>query len=43
MSNMGLRSGSNEHENLIKATEILKGRCADGWVERYEKEMATFT
>ena len=27
-------------ENLGKAIEILKECCADGWIEKYEKEMA---
>ena len=28
-------------ENLGKAIEILKECGADGWVEKYEKELAT--
>jgi hypothetical protein len=28
-------------ENLGKAIEIFKECDADGWVERYEKELAT--
>jgi class 3 adenylate cyclase/tetratricopeptide (TPR) repeat protein len=28
-------------ENLSKAVEIFKECCADGWVEKYEKELAT--
>jgi len=28
-------------ENLGKAIEILKGCGADGWVEKYEKELAS--
>ncbi len=31
---------SKAKENLNKAIEILKGCGADGWVEKYEKEMA---
>jgi len=27
-------------QNLGKAIEILKGCAADGWVEKYEKELA---
>ena len=29
-------------ENLGKAIEIFKECGADGWVEKYEKELATF-
>jgi hypothetical protein len=28
-------------ENLVKATDILKECGADGWVEKYEKELTT--
>ena len=31
---------SKAKENLGKAIEILKGCGADGWVEKYEKELA---
>jgi hypothetical protein len=27
-------------KNLSKAIEIIKGCCADGWVGKYEKELA---
>jgi hypothetical protein len=30
-------------ENLGKAIEILKECGADGWVEKYEKELAAFS
>jgi len=30
-------------ENLGKAIEILKECGADGWVEKYEKELTTFS
>ena len=30
----------NVKENLIKAIDILKECGADGWVEKYEKELA---
>jgi tetratricopeptide (TPR) repeat protein len=30
-------------ENLAKAIDILKGCGADGWVKRYEEEMAAFS
>ncbi len=30
-------------ENLSKAIEIFKDCGADGWVERYEKELASFS
>jgi hypothetical protein len=29
-------------ENVGKAIQIFKGCGADGWVEKYEKELATF-
>jgi len=32
---------SKAKENLNKAIEIMKECGADGWVEKYEKEMAT--
>ena len=34
---------SNTKENLNKAIEILKECGADGWVEKYEKELAAFS
>jgi len=34
------RDSTNAKENLIKAIEILDHCGADGWVERYKKEMA---
>jgi len=37
---MGLKTVFNLHENLGKAIEILKECGADGWVEKYEKELA---
>ena len=30
-------------ENLSKAIEVFKGCGADGWVEKYEKELASFS
>ena len=32
---------SKARENLSKAIEIFKECGADGWVEKYEKELAT--
>jgi hypothetical protein len=37
----GERAGA--HENLVRATEILKECGADGWVKKYEEEMAKLT
>jgi hypothetical protein len=34
---------SKAKENLNKAIEILKECGADGWVEKYEKELATLS
>jgi tetratricopeptide (TPR) repeat protein len=34
---------SKAKENLIKAIEILKECGADGWVEKYEKELTAFS
>ena len=33
---------SNAEENLHNAIEILKACGAEGWVEKYEKELASF-
>ena len=33
--------GFNSRENLNKSIEILKDCGADGWVEKYEKELAS--
>ncbi len=33
--------GLNARENLVKAIEIFKKCGADGWVEKYEKELAS--
>jgi len=38
---LGKRDGLKAQENLGKAIEILKECGADGWVEKYEKELAT--
>ena len=32
---------SKAQENLAKAIEVFKECGADGWVEKYEKELAT--
>jgi hypothetical protein len=37
----GERAGA--HENLVRATEILKECGADEWVKKYEEEMAKLT
>jgi tetratricopeptide (TPR) repeat protein len=37
----GERAGA--HENLVRATEILKECGADGWVKKYEEETAKLT
>jgi len=37
------RDQSKASENLTKAIEILKECGADGWVEKYEKELATIS
>jgi len=34
---------SKAKENLKKAIEILKECGADGWVEKYEKELASLS
>lgn len=34
---------SKAKENLNKAIEILKGCGADGWVEKYEEELAALS
>ena len=34
---------SKTKENLSKAIEIFKECGADGWVEKYEKEFASFS
>ena len=34
---------SGAKENLIKAIDILKECGADGWVKKYEKELASFS
>jgi hypothetical protein len=34
---------SKARENLGKAIEIFKECGADGWVEKYEKELATLS
>jgi hypothetical protein len=34
---------SKAEENLYKAIEIFKGCGADGWVRKYEEEMAKGT
>jgi hypothetical protein len=34
---------SKAKENLAKAIDIFKECSADGWVEKYEKELAELT
>jgi hypothetical protein len=36
---LGKRDGLKAQENLGKAIEIQKECGADGWVDKYEKEM----
>ncbi len=44
-ANLFKRKGnqSKANENLSKAIEILRGCGADGWVEKYEKELAALS
>jgi len=39
---LGKRDGLKARENLGKAIEILKECGANGWVEKYERELGTF-